>query len=319
MKLSSVLLLVACALFASSALAIDNGGEKTLLLSYYRFLLAQEVAAQTERMTEQLSEERAAQAREGLDGWFGEAMETVRDGLEESFGEQGRDRFEQFVAAYTEAEAGSDADYLAALAQAVGIAAQDYSTLRSGILSDRLADDVRNASGFLGELQTWIDLCGKETDTPSFDMWLDRDTAKAAPKAVANPLAAAEAGWEAPPPQMPAAGNPLDTFSQARRDRRDRALNEAQAGMQQIAAERHAAEQEYAARKMAEAQADADAMRAHAQKLAAAEQEALDQRKNSWGNRLKRIAGGTISAALGAFTGGVGAEAGRRAADEIFR
>ncbi len=89
--------------------------------------------------------------------------------------------------------------------------------------------------------------------------------------------------------------------------------------MQQMAAEREAFEQEAAARALAQAQADAEAMKAQAQRIAGAEEEAMKQRENSWGNRLKRIAGGTVSATIGAFTGGVGAEAGRRAAAEIFR
>jgi hypothetical protein len=59
-------------------------------------------------------------------------------------------------------------------------------------------------------------------------------------------------------------------------------------------------------------------MRAQAQRLAATEEEALAQRENSWGNRLKRIVGSTLGAATGALTGGIGAEAGRRAANEIF-
>ena len=63
---------------------------------------------------------------------------------------------------------------------------------------------------------------------------------------------------------------------------------------------------------------DAEAMRAQSQKIAAVEQEAIDQRANSWMGRLKNIVSATVGAATGAFTGGVGAEAGRQAADAIF-
>jgi hypothetical protein len=110
----------------------------------------------------------------------------------------------------------------------------------------------------------------------------------------------------------------LDSFAQARQDRRQRALEEAQAGMQQVASERDAAEREYAARKTASAQAEAEAIKRQADKLASTETEALEQRKNSWGNKLKGILSATIGAATGAFTGGIGTEAGTRLADAIF-
>lgn len=113
--------------------------------------------------------------------------------------------------------------------------------------------------------------------------------------------------------------NPLDAYSRMRKTKRERALAEAHAGMQQVAAEREAAEKEYAAEQAARARAEAEAMKAHAQKLAAVEKEAMEQRQNSWGSRIKRIIGGTLSAATGAFSGGIGAAAGQRAVQEIFR
>jgi FtsZ-binding cell division protein ZapB len=82
--------------------------------------------------------------------------------------------------------------------------------------------------------------------------------------------------------------------------------------------ERDAAEQEAAARKTAAAQVEVDAMRRQADKLALVEREALEQRRNSWRNRLRSILVGTVSAATGAFTGGIGTQAGQRAAEAIF-
>jgi FtsZ-binding cell division protein ZapB len=104
-----------------------------------------------------------------------------------------------------------------------------------------------------------------------------------------------------------------------RKKRSERRLEEAQAGMEQVASERQAAEEEYAAKKTAAAQAEAEAMKRHADKLAATEKDALEQRKNSWVNRLKSIVGATVSAATGAFTGGIGTRAGQEAANAIFR
>jgi hypothetical protein len=104
-----------------------------------------------------------------------------------------------------------------------------------------------------------------------------------------------------------------------RKKRHDKELAEAQDGMEQIANERKSAEEEYAAKKTSDAQAEAENMKRHADKLASTEQEALEQRKNSWGSRLKSIVGATVSAATGAFTGGVGARAGEEAVNAIFK
>jgi len=110
----------------------------------------------------------------------------------------------------------------------------------------------------------------------------------------------------------------LDSFTGLRNEKRDRMLEEAKAGMEQVAAERKAAEDDYAQRKLAAAQKEAEAMKRHAQDLAAAEEQALKQRERSWGSRLKRIVGATVSAAGGAFLGGVGERAGQEAADALF-
>jgi hypothetical protein len=133
-------------------------------------------------------------------------------------------------------------------------------------------------------------------------------------------LAGAEA--EAPPVDdeaLQGAASSLDGFSRLRQDRRQRAFADAEKAMTQVAAERTAVEQEAAARKLAAAQADAEAVKKQAARLAAADAEALEQRKNSWGNKLKGLAGSLISATTGAFTGTIGAEAGRRAAGELFQ
>ena len=44
----------------------------------------------------------------------------------------------------------------------------------------------------------------------------------------------------------------------------------------------------------------------------------LEQQQNSWGNKLKTVVGTTISAAGGAFLGGIGTQAGQKAADALF-
>ncbi len=112
---------------------------------------------------------------------------------------------------------------------------------------------------------------------------------------------------------------PRNLFAEARKKKQERRAAEAQAAMQQIATERQNAEQELASKKQAEAQAEADAVKNQAQKLAATEKQALEQQQNSWGNKLKALVGTTISAAGGAFFGGIGAQAGQMAANALFQ
>lgn len=120
-----------------------------------------------------------------------------------------------------------------------------------------------------------------------------------------NPLRDAEAppaAYRPPSVEGPAGG--LDSFGAARTARREKALEVAKVGMSQVAEERRAAEEEEASRKTAAAQAEA---------------EALEQRKNSFAGRVKQVLTATISAAGGAFFGGIGSRAGEAAAEAVFK
>ncbi len=296
-----------------------------LLRSFVHFSLAQEVRSQAMLLADNAPATEAEQIRTVTDDWFHDETGRMRTDLDAHFGEDAREQFEDFVADYTAAENTGDPDYLYWLATHTDIRGNpaDYAELRQLALARWLNVPLAEGIRLLSEIQTWADLRAREPGTPALDYWLERDEQPrpetSAPQRPINPLAAAEAS----PPEWQETGtsqsSSLDAFAQRRRERREQAMQSAQAGMQQMALERQSAEQEYAARVMAEAQADAEAMRAQAQKLATAEAEAMAQRENSWGNRIKRIVGATVSAGVGAFTGGVGAEAGRRAADEVFR
>ena len=110
----------------------------------------------------------------------------------------------------------------------------------------------------------------------------------------------------------------LESFGEGRKARRIKALEEAKAGMRQVAEERRAAEDEEAGKKMVAAQAEAEAVRKQAEKLAATQAQAIGQRRNSWSSRLKSVLTTTIGATSGVFLGEVGGRAGRAAADAVF-
>jgi len=199
---------------------------------------------------------------------------------------------------------------------------ESYVAFKNRYTNQQLDDQIQYCAIYISEVQTWLDVQNKYPDVPTLQTWLNKDSApRTAPEATtpANSLAHAEA----PLPEFQELDakeelNPMDAFSQMHDKRRKRVAKQAQAGMAQVAAERAAAESAYADKKATAARAEADAVAAQTRKLATAEENALSQRQNSWSARLKKIVSGTISGVVGAFTGGIGAEAGVRAADAVF-
>ena len=297
---------------------------------YMKFLLNQQVAAQAGIVAHEAREQDVPQIKQAASNWSAAKTDELRKELTAQFGNNARARFEQFVGDYTTAEKSGDAKLLAQLGEALGLspAPADYTSLRKSAIESFLQPDMAAGSKWLGEVQTWIDVRKKTADTPDLSIWLTRDqptvvTKSTKPKKTAvkkpNSLAAAEADMGEFTAEEEESTSPLDNFDDMRKKRSDRRLEEAQTGMEQVSSERQAAEEEYAAKKTAAAQAEAEGMKRHADKLAATEKDALEQRKNSWGNRLKSIVGATISAATGAFTGGIGTRAGQEAANAIFK
>lgn len=293
--------------------------EAVLIVQYLRFALAGQVEQQVAQLGEGQDEGRRAELRQVSDAWQASRKASIRTALQQRFGPQGRTRFEAFVNEWMRAEGTRDADALHRYVAAFSLEPPEpasFADLRSRVLQEHLDSDLQDASVLLARVQAWVEA---PADGPLADRMEDAGKkADSARPVVRNPLREAEVGtrdWQAPGEED---GSPLDAFGKARQDRRDRALEEAQAGMQQVAEERRAAEEEYAQKKMAEAQADAEAVKRQADRLAATEQEALEQRQKSWGNRLKSIVGATLSAATGAFTGGIGTRAGQEAASALF-
>ncbi len=322
-------------LLAAGTLLTPGGGVATaqqrrpdsevLLRSYLHFALAREIKAQADAVAAELPDDNAAQVKIVAEEWFAFETENLRRKLDANFGEKARERFAEFVGDYTTAEEAGDQDFLKKLSNRTGLleTPTDYAALRRLALERWLDRPLSSGTRLLTEIQTWADLQGRKGEAvPPLDDWLARqqpEPAKPEPARPVNPLAAAEARmpeWDES--RQRESVSALDSFSRHRQEKREKALRQAQAGMQQMALERQAAERERGDREMAKAQADAEAMRARAQRLAAAENEAMAQRENSWEARLKRIVGSTASAALGSFTGTVGTQAGREIANSIF-
>ncbi|MBN1269977.1 MAG: hypothetical protein JXB04_10330 [Kiritimatiellae bacterium] len=316
-----------CLQFVMPALGLGGADDTSVLcVSYFRFLLVQQVVKHAEGVAASAPQDARGEITEAARAWQEEQMGRVRGGLGDLFGDEARTRFSSFVAEYLEAEKAGDGEYLAELAGALGLPEQeDYAALRGVAVETVLQEDVAAASEFMSELETWVEVRGRDSSTPPLAIWLTRSEQAAPAQGARRRLSEATGAYADAEPEFgdfegldEEMESPLDTFGASLDEKRARKLDEAQAGMQQVAMERQAAEEEYGAAKLAAAQAEAEAMKRHAEKLAAVEQEALAQRENSWGNRLKNIVKATVTAAGGAFLGGVGAEAGKQAADAVF-
>ena len=311
--------------------AATTGNDLSLLTScYFRYLVAEQVPGQTAALTKAMPADTADQVQTVTAAWHKRQMDALRADLEAGLGDQAQARFEKFIGDFLQAEKSVDGERLAQLSQSLRLdpAPADYPAFRKVVIDSVISKEMSQASCFLGEVQTWADLRGKNPNVPPLDIWLSRAPSS---HAAATPLPRSQAkkpveklaDAEAAAPDLPEAdaqpsSSPTDSFAAKRKEKHAKALAEANAGMEQVAAERQDAEQENAAKKLAAAQADADNIRQHAGKLAAVEMDALEQRQNSWGNRLKSIVGATVSAGVGAFAGGIGARAGDEVVSAIF-
>lgn len=294
-----------------SATALADAKDSAMMGALMRMELAERVVAEAKKMSD-LSD--VASAAELLHGqMFGRA----RDLLVDAFGNE-------------EAAQAAFANFV----DAVRAKPVDFDALRAEVAKGGLADEISKAGDFLGNVQSWLRLREKG-DVPPLQAWLARDNVageevkvekpnveSAKPKKKkkrksGNPLRDAEA---APGEfiEQEDEVSALDSFNAARDALRQKALQDAESGMAQVAEERRVADEEYNAKRQARAEAEAASMQAQAQKLAAADQEAVQQDQNSWKSRLKGIASSAISATGGAVLGTVGSRLGQEAANAVF-
>jgi len=308
----------------------DSMDKGILAEIYVRYLVYDQVAQQAKLVADSALPEDQAAVTAAADQWSMEQMDGIRVSLDERFGDRSKSVFEQFVADYSSSENSGDPMILSEVTESLHLepSPRNYAALKKSILTKRLMPDVRASSQWLSEVQTWVDLKRRGVDgTPSLDIWLTRgDKTLPVQKHTVSPKRKKTYALEDAEPELgefveidDEEFSPLDSFDSMRKKRREKAVEEAQEGMRQVSDEREAAEEEYASKKLAAATAEAEAMKRQAEKLAAVEKDALEQREKSWGNRLKSIVGATVSAGVGAFTGGVGARAGEEAVNAIFK
>ena len=290
-------------LLASAALCLAaSGADRDMMAAVLRMEIADRVVIEAKKLDS--SPEVSVAAEE----YRANVISKVREALEPLF------------------DSADDAQRaLAAFIDSVRKAPADYAPLRDDVMKNDLPGDIDAAGAFLGNVQTWLGLRKKGAEAPPLAVWLDRD-AKAPPAVAKKPKkkkrrnslrdAEAAAGTFVEAPDD--GGSVLGTFGTARNERRQKALKDAEAGMAQVAEERRIADEEYNAKKQAAAAAEAAAMQAQAQKLAAAEQEAVEQDQNSWKTRVKGIVSSAAGAAGSAFLGGVGSRVGEAAAQAVF-
>ena len=273
-----------------------------LVANYLRYLLLNHVGAQGAQIVAQAPAGAQAGLRARLDGWRNSFQETIRADLEKNF--------EAFVTDFTQAEQSKDLAYLEQLGGEVGWpgpVADGFEAFRRWGIQQWVAADMQAGVDFLGALSTPAEPVAVSAPPPP------------APPRPANPLRDAESAAAPADASGPEGGGAtLQRFSGMREERRQKALDQAQAGMQQVAAEREAWEQEYASKVEAKAQAEADAVKRQAERLAATEEEALEQRKNSFKAKAVKVLAGVAEATVSGFTGAIGGRAADEAVNAIF-
>jgi hypothetical protein len=325
---SALCITVLTGLFTVSTAFAAAQDTTALLDAYYTYLLLESTVNHTLTLDPAMSPHDQQQIKNSNEQWLDFSLKKLRRNLGKKLGHDAKTAFRAFVADYTAAEKAGNTAFLQQLARAADMqpAPADYTTFSSRYTDAHLAPQINYCARYISEVQTWLDIKSRTPHAPNLQQWLTKDDtpkkrapAKKKKPSALNALAAAEAPLpDYVPDEDDDMENPMDAFSQMRSQRRERVMEQAQAGMAQVAAEREAAESAYAEKKATAAQAEADAVAAQARKLASAEEDALSQRQNSWSARLKRLVSGTLSGAVGAFTGGIGAEAGVRAANAVF-
>ena len=337
------LTILACvAIYAATPSGVDI--QRLMLTSYLKVEIASRVAAESTKMGEGADDAVKAELFRASGEYRDAELGAVRRDLSALLGDRAQKAFASFVDAFVKAEKEGSMPALVSLSKSAGLATlpESFAALRSAAMKTLMAEDISRAGKLLGGIQTWLRLRAKG-DVPPLHAWLHRDEAPAAvaqggesavrpvegvrdggasppkPKKKRNSLRDAEAGAGEFVEAQDDAASSLRSFGAMRKMRRDKAISDAEAGMAQVAAERKSADDEYNAKKAAEAQAEAVAMQAHAQRLAATEQEAVVQDQNSWRTRLKSVAATAVGAAGSAFLGNVGGRLGEAAAEAVFK
>ena len=284
-------------LLLSPVLAFASGNaDRAMMAEFLRMEIASRVVSEAGNIdaSDEVSSAAAAYRKK--------AIASIRERLTALFGDSAQTRFAAFI-------------------DETGKNPEQYKDLRAAVAKEDIKDDIAAAGKFLGDVQTWLRLKAKG-DVPPLASWLARDEKPAskpkAKKKKRNPLRDAEADAGTFVEAEDDNNSSLRSFGDMRRAKRQKALEEAQAGMTQVADQRRVADEEANAKKIAAAQAEAAAQQAHAQRLAAAEQEAVVQDQNSWKTRMKSVVSAGIGAAGGAFLGNIGSRVGEEAARAVF-
>ncbi|MCK5529309.1 MAG: hypothetical protein KAI74_06465 [Kiritimatiellae bacterium] len=302
----------------SIATSAPPNNAEVLISAYFKYNIVKEVKKSAEAIT--ATDTAKTEITDTLNSWSKQQQQQIRASLQKQFNDDAKETFSFFVKNYTAAEKDNDLDYLKTLTARLSNspAPKSFIQLRNIAINQWLKDDINSAGTLLSEIQTWNDLPSSTRSTLSLQDWLERDKNAPPPTPPEPSLANAE-------PDLPAfveldedEGSAMDIYDKLQSKRRAQVLAESQKYMKQIADERKSAEEEYAQRKSAKATKEAAAVKAQAQKLAAAESEVMEQRKHTWTARFSRLATSVVGGTFSAVTGGVGSAAGAAAAQAIF-
>lgn len=326
------LLPAVCMAFAKAAPDVE-----ALVISYLRVQATERVVSETTAMQDGLSAEDAQQVADAMAAWQGARSGLIRESLQKQFGNEAQARFTSFINDFVMAARSGDEVPLGRLCAALAIdpPCADYPALNRAVTERYMADDVKDSSWLLGNIQRWAELRKGGRPMPPLAMWLSRDVPSTKPAAkgpapTTHPapapgsveaLMAAEAVPQImlPSENAEATASPLAIFQEQWKKKREDLYKDSNAATDQMLTQRKEWEEDYAAQRKSRAEAEAEAFKKHSEELAKADKDALEQQQNGWQSKIKGIVGSLISSSVGAFTGGVGTQAGEKLAQKVFK
>ena len=325
-KIMKFLLMAMLVSVTVSAIASEPHN-RILLSAYIRLGMTKAIEQRIQTMGKDLPPMDAAQLSTSSRQWKQERLSEIRVELTSAYGKSASKIFSSFVAEYTEAESKNDTAYLADLA---GHICPDreipgYSALRKLISEESPTKEFSDGCvKLMSNIEAWVTLTKKDAAMPPLHIWLSRNiesrrSANGVTSPSVNRLRNAESVSDIDLTVLNESSQDLLSQYEATKHNRNEAKQaRAKEGMAQLAKERTRYEDAYAKKLLARTATDAEAMKLQARRIASAEKEAIKQHENSWGMKLKRIAGATVGATADAFFGGIGARAGAEAVKILF-
>ena len=227
-------------MFITAGAAFASTDSAVLLKRYFDFSLNDEVTSACQKIMSNAPASDKAEILEAVKAWTTGNKGNIRDSLVNAFGDDARSKYSEFIANYSSAESKGDVVFLKELAPKTGLKSEvsGYDQLRAAAARELMTSSLANASSFMGDVETWLELGVMDVERPPLDAWLLRDRGvRVKTKAVKKKRSLRNMEASSGTFRTTGSGdaNPLDALSKMRDEKRAKALKDATAGMAMVA------------------------------------------------------------------------------------